>query len=63
MPEELKPLPPCIVADMCLTHAWRDDIDDEVRLVLENAAHWITDLTRRLVENPLRIETLEPSRQ
>lgn len=63
MSEELTPLPPNIVADLCLTNAWRDDIDDEVRLVLEHAAHLILDLTKRLVGNPLRFETLEPSRQ
>ena len=57
------PLPaPSIVADYCAQAAWRDDIDDDLRLRLEHAADTIRLLMRRLVRQALHLERAEAAR-
>jgi hypothetical protein len=54
------PLPsPGIVALTCLSLAWRDDIDDEVRKSLEHAHDSIVALMDRLVTQAAILERLE----
>lgn len=50
MPSEDKPYrlpPPIVVADTCAASCWRDEVDDESRLLLEMAADTIRALTKR----------------
>lgn len=54
------PLPaPSVVADLCAQAAWRDEIDDDVRLRLEFAADTIRLLMRRLVRQAQMLERAE----
>lgn len=47
------------VADVCLASAWRDEIDDESRLLLEQAHDTITELMARLVATSKVLEVVE----
>jgi hypothetical protein len=53
-------LPPAkIVADTCAVSCWRDDIDDESRLLLEMAADTIRQLMARCVVLAQHLERAE----
>jgi hypothetical protein len=46
--DQLPELPaPMAVADMCAMQAWMDEIDDDSRLLLEQAADTIRSLMKR----------------
>ena len=47
------------VADACLRHAWRDDIDDRVRRVLERAHDTIEHLMARCIATAKVLEVVE----
>jgi hypothetical protein len=47
------------LADLCLDHAWRDEIDDDTRWLLEQAAKRINRLGRRCLRLSHRLEELE----
>ena len=47
------------VAELCLRQAWRDDIDDRSRWVLELAAKRIVRLNRRCLRLSHRLEVVE----
>lgn len=47
------------VADRCLELAWRDAIEDDVRLALERAHDTITDLMARCIATSKVLETVE----
>ena len=51
--------PPGSVALLCLSLAWRDDIDDELRKSLEDAHDSIMSLMDRLVTQAAILERLE----
>jgi hypothetical protein len=50
---------PQAVADTCLASAWRDEIDDESRLLLEQAHDTIVSLMARLVATSKILEVVE----
>ena len=57
MPSEDQPYklpPPSVVADMCLSSAWRDEVDDESRLMLEMSSNTIHAMKKR--ENVLKYQ-------
>jgi len=47
------------LSDLCLDHAWRDEIDDDTRWLLEQAAKRINRLGRRCLRLSHRLEELE----
>lgn len=47
------------VADACLRHAWRDDIDDNVRRVLERAHATILHVMARCIATAKVLEVVE----
>jgi hypothetical protein len=47
------------VADMCAMQAWMDDIDDDSRLLLEQAADTIRLLMRRCMKLAQNLERME----
>ena len=47
------------LADLCLDHAWRDEIDDDTRWLLERAGERINRLGRRCLRLSHRLEELE----
>jgi hypothetical protein len=51
------------LADLCLDHAWRDEIDDDTRWLLERAAERINRLGRRCLRLSHRLEELEARRE
>lgn len=60
---ELPELPsPMAVADMCAMQAWMDHIDDDSRLLHEQAADTIRLLMRRCVKLAQNIERMEAAR-
>jgi len=60
MSEELPELPaPMAVADMCAMQAWMDHIDDDSRLLLEQAADTIRHLMRRCMKLAQNLERME----
>lgn len=50
---------PQSVADTCLASAWRDEIDDESRILLEQAHDTIVSLMARLVATSKILEVVE----
>jgi hypothetical protein len=50
---------PRAVADACLESAWRDNVDDESRLLLELAHDTIGTLILRLASNAKVLEVVE----
>ena len=54
--------PPSVVADTCAASCWRDDVDDESRLLLEMAADTIRGLMGRCVRLAKRLEQAECGR-
>jgi hypothetical protein len=44
---------------VCLASAWRDEIDDESRILLEQAHDTITELMARLVATSKVLEVVE----
>jgi hypothetical protein len=60
MSDEIPELPaPMAVADMCAMQAWMDDIDDDSRLLLEQAADTIRHLMRRCMKLAQNLERME----
>ena len=58
--DQLPELPaPMQVADMCAMQAWLDDIDDDSRLLLEQAADTIRSLMKRCMRLAQVIERTE----
>ena len=51
------------LADLCLDHAWRDEIDDDTRWLLEQAGARINRLGRRCLRLSHRLEVLEARRE
>ena len=51
------------LADLCLDHAWRDEIDDDTRWLLERAGERINRLGRRCLWLSHRLEELEARRE
>ena len=51
------------LADLCLDHAWRDEIDDDTRWLLEQAGARINRLGRRCLRLSNRLEELEARRE
>ncbi len=51
------------LADLCLDHAWRDEIDNDSRWLLEQAAKRINRLGRRCLRLSHKLEELEARRQ
>ena len=51
------------LADLCLDHAWRDEIDDDTRWLLEQAGARINRLGRRCLRLSHRLEELEARRE
>jgi len=51
------------LSDLCLDHAWRDEIDDDTRWLLEQAAKRINRLGRRCLRLSHRLEELEALRE
>lgn len=47
------------VADACLAHAWRDEIDDELREILEVAHDTIKSLKARCIATSKVLEVVE----
>jgi hypothetical protein len=47
------------LANLCLDHAWRDEIDDDTRWLLEQAARRINRLGRRCLRLSRQLEELE----
>ena len=65
MPSEDKPYrlpPPIVVADTCAASCWRDEVDDESRLLLEMAADTIRALMKRCVHLAKQLEQAECGR-
>ena len=65
MPSEDQPYklpPPSVVADTCAASCWRDEGDDESRLLLEMAADTIRGLMKRGVHLAKRLEQAECGR-
>ena len=52
-----------VLADLCLDHAWRDEIDDDSRWLLEQAAKRINRLGRRCLRLSHKLEELEAKRE
>lgn len=50
------------LANLCLDHAWRDEIDDDTRWLLEQAARRINRLGRRCLRLSHKLEALEARR-
>lgn len=59
MKKPYKLAPPSLVADFCALYAWNDDLDDNVRLVLEQAADTIRLLMKRSARSGGRAERFE----
>ena len=60
--DQLPELPaPMTVADMCALQAWMDHIDDDSRLLHEQAADTIRNLMRRCMKLAQVIERMEAS--
>lgn len=59
-PRELPP--PRIVALMCSSRSWDDDIDDDTRKILEMSNKTILSLLRRLISQAHHWEQLEATR-
>ena len=58
--DQLPELPaPMVVADMCAMQAWMDDIDDDSRLLMEQAADTIRSLMKRCISLAQTIERME----
>ena len=51
------------LADLCLDHAWRDEIDDDTRWLLEQAGARIDRLGRRCLRLSHSLEELEAERE
>jgi hypothetical protein len=51
------------LADLCLDHAWRDEIDDDTRWLLEQAGARINRLGRRCLRLSHKLEELEARRE
>ena len=51
------------LAQLCIDHAWRDEIDDDTRWLLEQAARRINRLGRRCLRLSKKLEVLEAKRQ
>jgi len=51
------------LADLCMQHAWHDEIDDDTRWLLENAARRINRLGRRCLRLSHKLEELEALRE
>jgi hypothetical protein len=51
------------LADLCLDHAWRDEIDDDTRWLLERAGERINRLGRRCLRLSHRLEELEARKE
>lgn len=51
------------LAQLCLEHAWRDEIDDDSRWLLEQAARRINRLGRRCLRLSHKLEELEARRE
>jgi len=51
------------LANLCLDHAWRDEIDDDTRWLLEQAARRINRLGRRCLKLSRKLEELEARRE
>ena len=51
------------LANLCLDHAWRDEIDDDSRWLLEQAAQRINRLGRRCLRLSHKLEALEAQRE
>jgi hypothetical protein len=51
------------LADLCLDHAWRDEIDDDTRWLLEQAGARINRLGRRCLRLSHKLEELEALRE
>ena len=51
------------LADLCLDHAWRDEIDDDTRWLLEQAGARINRLGRRCLRLSHSLEELEARRE
>ena len=51
------------LADLCLDHAWRDEIDDDTRWLLEQAGARINRLGRRCLRLSHRLEELEARKE
>jgi hypothetical protein len=51
------------LADLCLDHAWRDEIDDDTRWLLERAGERINRLGRRCLRLSHKLEELEALRE
>jgi len=50
------------LAQLCIDHAWRDEIDDDSRWLLEQAAKRINRLGRRCLRLSHKLEELEARR-
>lgn len=51
--------PPCIVAEMCEAKSWDDDVDDDIRLLLEQAqrtVRFLIMLNYKLAQTNERLE-------
>lgn len=53
------PPAPATVADLCANAAWRDDIGDGDRMLMEWSADTIRFLVHRLVQQAHKLEQLE----
>lgn len=53
------PPAPLVLANMCATQAWNDNIDDNSRLLLEWAADTIRAVTRENGRHAVRAEVAE----
>ena len=51
------------LAQLCIDHAWRDEIDDDSRWLLEQAANRIDRLGRRCLRLSRKLEELEAVRE
>ena len=51
------------LAQLCIDHAWRDEIDDDSRWLLEQAAKRINRLGRRCLRLSHKLEELEARRE
>lgn len=55
----MKPMPPYVVAGLCETHSWDDDINDGARMALELAHKHIRRLAARASRCAMRAEYFE----
>jgi hypothetical protein len=64
MPDNPYPAPPpVLLAQMLRMQAWRDDIDDDSRILHEQSAEVIEELIIRNGRQAHLLETLEAARQ